>query len=172
MMPLGHLGIPLLFPLIDRDAHFDIRLLVLGSILPDLIDKPLGHLILPENNGRMIAHTLMFSLFILGLGLMRKPMLSLSVGVTMHQLQDGMFMDPRTSLWPLMGPFVSTDFRVYQWFAALGDPYVIFEEVLGLIIIISFVKYFHLLDVVNLRRVMRTGRLIPLKNNLYKKDMK
>jgi hypothetical protein len=58
MMPIGHLGIPMLPFLFKNDPDWDIRLLILGSLLPDLIDKPLGHIILPENNGRIFAHTL------------------------------------------------------------------------------------------------------------------
>ena len=40
----------------------DIRLLFIGSLLPDIIDKPLGMIILRDSlaNGRIFAHTLLF----------------------------------------------------------------------------------------------------------------
>lgn len=172
MMPLGHLGIPLLIPLIKKDISIDIRLLLVGSVLSDLIDKPLGHLILPENNGRIFAHTLLFVLILFIAGLMYRPVMGLTIGASIHLILDGMFLDPRTALWPLLGPFESMDFKVQYWLDALLEPYVIVEEITGLILIIIFVIRFRLYDPSVLRSFISTGRTAPLQNHLYKKDMK
>ena len=45
-------------------AYLDIRLLLIGSLLPDIIDKPVGQLIFREtfSNGRIFSHTLLFLL--------------------------------------------------------------------------------------------------------------
>jgi GTP-binding protein len=46
-------------------AQLDYRLVLIGSMLPDLIDKPLGGVILPLGNGRIYSHTLLFLLAVL-----------------------------------------------------------------------------------------------------------
>ena len=40
-----------------------VPLAALGAILPDLVDKPLGHLLLQEtlDNGRIFGHSLLFT---------------------------------------------------------------------------------------------------------------
>jgi hypothetical protein len=139
MMPLGHVGIPLLVPLLGKNIRIDSRLLILGALLPDILDKPIGHLIMPENNGRIFAHTLLFAASFLILGIICRPCLSLSLGISFHQLLDGMFQDPSSSLWPLLGPFESYDFEVSKWIEALGDPYIIAEEGIGMVLIIIFI---------------------------------
>ena len=47
------------------------KYLVIGALLPDLIDKPLGRVIFASTiaNGRIVGHTLLFSIFILLMGL-------------------------------------------------------------------------------------------------------
>lgn len=49
----------------------DYRLVLLGSLLPDIIDKPLGRLILKDmlGNRRIYAHTLVFLLLLVGTGI-------------------------------------------------------------------------------------------------------
>ena len=67
-----------------------------GAILPDLIDKPLGHFILSDslNSGRIYAHTLlMLSIFvIIGLYYWKKKsslsILAVSAGISSHIVLD------------------------------------------------------------------------------------
>ncbi len=56
------------------DAGIDYRFVILGSILPDLIDKPLGLFILRKqiSNGRTFAHSLLFASLI-GLTSLARP---------------------------------------------------------------------------------------------------
>lgn len=69
-----------------------------GSILPDLIDKPLGYIVLGEslNWGRIYAHTLVFTLIICIIGIFciikYKDVLLLCVGVgcLSHQITDSL----------------------------------------------------------------------------------
>src|SRR2546430_17132957 len=65
---LGHLGIGLglAWLLSTRSSvRIDYRLILVGSILPDLIDKPLAFLLSLE--GRLWAHTFLFLFAILAL---------------------------------------------------------------------------------------------------------
>lgn len=171
MMPLGHIGIPLLLPIVNKDLDLDVRLLVIGAMLPDLIDKPLGHLIFPEDNGRIFAHTLLFSILLLMVGLRFRPFLSISIGTSFHHILDGIFLDPGTSLWPLLGPFGSYDFEVYQWLEAFVEPYVISEEIIGLLMIVILAWNWKLMAPGNFRYFLKTGKHPPLQKDIYKKDM-
>jgi hypothetical protein len=77
MFLFGHIGVTLgiffglaiLAPrlLIIIDPMF----LAIGALLPDLIDKPLGRIIFAHTiaNGRIIGHTLLFSILIFMIGL-------------------------------------------------------------------------------------------------------
>jgi hypothetical protein len=138
MMPLGHIGLPLLPFLRGREALFDVRLLIIGGILPDLIDKPLGHLILPMDNGRIFAHTMVFAVLLLLTGLVFRRLLPLSLGVTLHHLFDNIYLEPGTALWPFLGPFPSGDFHVTSWLTAFLDPQVYGWELFGAMVLIVF----------------------------------
>ena len=92
-------------------GSIDIRLLLIGSLLPDIIDKPIGRLFFREtfNNGRIFAHTLAFLVVLTLSGWLlywsRKKnfLLVLSFGVLTHLFLDIMWKNPRTLLWPLYG---------------------------------------------------------------------
>ncbi|MGA1873684.1 MAG: metal-dependent hydrolase [Thermoplasmatota archaeon] len=158
-MPLGHLGIPLVPFLLGREPDWDIRLLALGAFLPDIIDKPLGHLILSENNGRIFAHTLLFASLLLMAAAAWRPLMPLSLGVSSHLLLDGIFLDPRGALWPILGGFESTDYEVIRWLHAFAEPYTLTEELLGLAVLVFVLWKFGLYKKNRLARFIRTGRL-------------
>lgn len=117
MLLFGHIGVTLGIFLIlgffipQLGIFIDPAYLVIGSLLPDLIDKPLGTLIFPAAlaNGRTITHTLLFSfaLFLTGLYLYWKTgdvrVFTLASGTFFHLLEDRMWKAPRTLLWPLIG---------------------------------------------------------------------
>jgi membrane-bound metal-dependent hydrolase YbcI (DUF457 family) len=108
---------------------------MLGALLPDIIDKPLGHLILPQNNGRIFAHTILFALIVFTIGLLWQKAMPLAYGVITHHLLDNMYLDPVSSLWPLMGPFESSDFSYMTWLDHLVRPIGFLGEVAGLALI-------------------------------------
>jgi inner membrane protein len=91
--------------------HLDIRLLLFGSLLPDIIDKPVGQILFRGtfNNGRIFSHTLLFLIVIAAAGwiIYKKQrntwMLALAAGTIMHLVLDSMWRIPQTLFWPLMG---------------------------------------------------------------------
>jgi len=121
----------------------DYRLVLLGSMLPDIIDKPLGGLVLREElgNGRIYCHTLAFLLLLWGAGAAlwcrRKNhgLLVLAGSCTMHHVLDGMWFYPVTFLWPLYGwglPRDDPGTWLQQWVANLiTNPVVYVPEMLG-----------------------------------------
>jgi hypothetical protein len=117
MLLFGHIGITLgvllgvsYFAPRLKDV-IDPRYLVIGALLPDLIDKPLGMIIFASifSNGRIMAHTLLFSLTVLliGLYLYNKRgdirITALASGSFFHLIEDQMWISPQTLLWPLFG---------------------------------------------------------------------
>jgi membrane-bound metal-dependent hydrolase YbcI (DUF457 family) len=117
MLLFGHIGITLgIFFGISYFAPrlkliIDPRYLAIGALLPDLIDKPLGMIVFAStiSNGRMISHTLVFSLslFLIGLYIFDKRreiiVLTLATGSFFHLIEDQMWATPQTLFWPLLG---------------------------------------------------------------------
>lgn len=128
----------------------DIRLLLVGSLLPDIIDKPVGTLFFRDSlsNGRIFCHTLAFLLLItlIGLRLYRNHgktwMLTLSFGTFTHLIFDQMWLTPKTLLWPLYG-FAFEKIALTYWIqdiflALLSAPAVYVPEIVGAAILIWF----------------------------------
>lgn len=91
--------------------HMDYRVLLIGSLLPDLIDKPLGDIFFygAFQNGRIIAHTLVFNILLTALAIyaLKKwksvwPLI-LAFGSVLHLILDQIWLEYYTFLWPLYG---------------------------------------------------------------------
>jgi inner membrane protein len=131
--------------------RIDIRLLLIGSLLPDIIDKPVGHFFFPDTfgTGRIFCHTLLFLILITLGGLYlywsRKKtwLLVLSFGTFTHLILDGMWLHPKTLLWPLYGLSFER-ICLENWienmlYDLLHQPVLIIPELTGAVIIIWFV---------------------------------
>jgi len=113
MLIACHLFVGILTGVILQDRFLDQRIIplcMLGSLLPDIIDKPLGYLVFPEiGDGRLIAHALIgaWAIGITGILLVRESILpaALLLGVFSHQLLDEMWKIPVNWFYPLFGPF-------------------------------------------------------------------
>ena len=93
----------------------------LGAILPDIVDKPLGHLLLQGtlDSGRIYAHTLLFLGLVIVAGVvawrykLTPLVLVVAMGVASHLVLDTMWDNPVTLLWPALGPFVPYHYPGY-----------------------------------------------------------
>lgn len=125
MLILGHVGVGLgLIQLSEAASRrilghrsrivtrlTDYRFFAIGTLMPDLIDKPLAWLILPGilNTTKSFGHTLAFSVAFLLItiwGRWLKPRrvgLSLTLGAFSHLVFDGMWSSPQILLWPVFG---------------------------------------------------------------------
>ena len=91
--------------------RIDIRILLIGSLLPDIVDKAVGYFFFRDtfSNGQIFCHTLLFLIVITLGGLYlywsrhRTWLLTLSFGTFTHLILDGMWLTPQTLLWPLYG---------------------------------------------------------------------
>ncbi len=94
-----------------RDDRMDLRMLVLGGLLPDLIDTPIGLLFYSQLGGvRLVTHGLILAAVVMVVVVMstrrgrpRKLWMPLAIGLLFHVLLDAMWLDPETLWWPLLG---------------------------------------------------------------------
>jgi len=147
----------------------DLRFLLVGALLPDIIDKPLGHFFFPNaiSNGRIITHTLLVLILLTLVSVIiyfpsrKTAMLVLSFGVFMHLLLDQMWKLPVTLFWPLLG-FSFDKMDISDWIpqmlrALVSNPAVYIPEVIGTVFLAWFAfEMFRRKQVVTL---LTTGRL-------------
>jgi membrane-bound metal-dependent hydrolase YbcI (DUF457 family) len=135
------IGVLLLYIFHDRLVIF---FAAVGSILPDLVDKPLGFVVLEEslNYGRIYSHTLLFIGLSLIIGLLislRYPRagpltLALFAGLLSHHLLDAMWLEPTNWFWPVLGPFQGIDRPDFFWRAFAGEVTNPGEWIAGIIL--------------------------------------
>ncbi|MFP5331748.1 MAG: metal-dependent hydrolase [Acidimicrobiia bacterium] len=169
-----HLGATLfLFRWIFRDPKVDVRFLALGALLPDLIDLPLGTLLLADtlSTGEAYAHTLLaptaVALVVLiatRRGRRRRAWMALVVGMFFHLLLDGMWTKTEVFAWPFFGPIPSGPSPYWDGVTdrALSDPWRWVRELAGLAYLAVVWTRSGLGDPARRRGLVRTGRLEPI----------
>lgn len=147
----------------------DYRLVLIGSLLPDIIDKPLSGIVLRDtfSSGRIFSHTLVFFMFLFVLGIYfwgrskRPSLLVLAGGSLFHDLLDSMWHFGETFLWPIYGwrfPPGNPDEWLSLWVKLLlNDPYVYVPEITGGVIILLFLS--ELIVGRKLRWFIATGKI-------------
>jgi inner membrane protein len=123
---------------------FDLRLLVLGSLLPDIIDKPVGIFFFGE--GRIFTHSLLITLlflvtaFYLQVNHKKTALLAVALGMAAHLVLDSMWGNPQVFLWPLYGwgfpPGVRTSYLDVWLNTLIHNPGAYLTEAIGLLILV------------------------------------
>lgn len=124
----------------------DYRMVFLGSLLPDILDKPLWLVAFGDvfSSGRSYAHTFLLNLFLVlcGLTMLRYRkcwLLVISLSSFVHLILDQMWYEPAVLWWPLLGPLPRVE--TAGWWAGImqtlaSDPGVYIPEIVGLIVIL------------------------------------
>lgn len=167
-----HLGGTLfLFRWIFRDPKVDVRFLALGALLPDLVDLPLGTLVLAGrySTGELWAHSLLAAtLVMVGVlaatrrGRRRRAAMAVAVGMLFHLLLDGMWTSTEVFLWPFGGLDLPGGPRPYWagvWERAASDPWRWVREAAGLAYLAGVWVRLGLGERARRRAVAATGRL-------------
>ncbi len=158
-------------PPASAPLRVDYRVILLGALLPDIIDKPLGLILLPGvlANGRTFLHTLLFLLLTLLAAVMiyrqqRKLWgFYVAFGVLMHFSLDAIWTDPVTFYWPLLGAFqtqpgITFLWVVQSWIQSFREePRLYIPETAGFIILLFFTA--RLIIQKEVTAFMRQGRL-------------
>jgi hypothetical protein len=174
MLFFGHIGLTLLVIFLLAIAlkiGVDYRLVIIGSMLPDIIDKPVGEYIFSSifHNGRIFGHTLLFIavLVIIALLVAKKYRYwgvgIISAGAIFHQIEDQMWNAAETWFWPLFGwgfPQHEIDNYIMYLLSNLLSRLDIFvPELAGLVIVGAFIFRFRLYRPDNARAFIYTGSL-------------
>ncbi|SMC98150.1 metal-dependent hydrolase [Sporomusa malonica] len=115
MLPLGHMGITLSIvrtaAWLFRINSLDYRVLLVGSILPDLIDKPLRILFATEPIfGKGFGHSFLFLVSLYSVGKLlrnnqhKTTLWALWIGAVIHDVFDLMWFFPKIFFWPAFIP--------------------------------------------------------------------
>ena len=149
----------------DKTGKLDYRTIVIGSMLPDIIDKPL-FLVFGESGlftGRSHAHTLLFALLLLSGGIFRRKswLLTLALANVFHLMLDSIWDNPETLFWPFLG-----NFKLYEaegwvsdlWYNLTHLPELYIPEIIGLIVI-GYLVY-RILKTRGINRFIRQGAIV------------
>lgn len=140
-----------------HDSRFDYRWLLVGAVLPDLVDAPFG--------GARVAHGVVGSVGLLivvmfatvGRRVLRRRLLALPIGTFLHLIVDGAFTNTKVFWWPF-GGVAFRDAPLPSWHRGGWD---ILLELAGLVLCWWAVGRFGLRDRERRRRFWRTGVLEP-----------
>ena len=171
-MVLWHLGIATLIVYVTLGRRrIDYRMILIGAVLPDIVDGLLGLLFFDGPAGRWIAHSVAAAIVVTVVivlafkGDVRQSLFGLGVGWLLHLVADGMWQAPQTFLWPAFGSEFSTSPREpYTWDLVL-DPIAHLTtwgaELVGLAILAWFWVAFRLGEDDRFRLFLADGYLRP-----------
>lgn len=145
-MIFWHLGMTLLaVRYVFRDPNMDLRWVLVGAILPDVIDKPIGSILFNETfrTHRLFSHSVLFPVVALLVVLVatrrgsviRKGLIGLVIGALLHLVLDAAWADPEAFWWPLFGlefPHVADSAFPDLLYSMVTNPWVWVGEAIGL----------------------------------------
>ncbi|MCD1294919.1 metal-dependent hydrolase [Methanocella sp. CWC-04] len=174
MLLFGHIGLTLaivflIFMFLKEDVDF--RFVLIGSMLPDIIDKPIGNFLFFDvfGNGRIFCHTLLFIAVLVGIGIIANRFGKglgfqfLALGAIFHIAEDYLWLHPETLFWPLFGwEFPKHEYGNYVMYLLQNlftnmDTFV--PEVVGLLILGIFAYQCRLYRPDELKEFIFTGKL-------------
>ncbi|MDO9174195.1 MAG: hypothetical protein Q7V62_05275, partial [Actinomycetota bacterium] len=85
------------------DPRFDYRLLLVGAVLPDLIDVPFGQARWAHSLTIAVAALTVVMLVTAGRKPIRRLLLGLPIGMLLHLVWDGAFAATKVFWWPFIG---------------------------------------------------------------------
>ena len=193
MILFGHLGLTYAAAAVIEKAaigdrlkkankHIDYRLVLIGSILPDIIDKLAINLFGDGSlhSGRIFAHSMLIVLLISGAGLLlwkkSKKLWLATLGLCslVHLLLDSMWLYPNILFWPFYDLFrlrtgdslfsgfykiLERDFysvSIISIWDTLKNPLIGIPELIGLVIILRL--FIRLIAKKQLTVFIRTGK--------------
>jgi len=161
MIFFGHLGITTeVFKIYEKvflkEKHLnskiviDYRIVLVGSILPDIIDKPIGAYLFRStfHNSRIFAHTIVFSAMLVFIGLYmlykhrKNNILILGVCTSIHLILDSMWLYSSILFWPYYG-LKFPERAEGNWLNSdiirlITDPSYYLPEIIGFVILVYY----------------------------------
>jgi len=175
MLIFGHIGLTIAIIYTFQRTKFpglvlDYRPVILGSLLPDIIDKPIGYILFQRyyENGWIYGHTLLFSLLLLILSyFIKTKYLMVGLASLLLLIEDGVAIYmPRTFLWPLLGwSFDKNEIFTSKWIeytisGLYTNEYIQITELAGAAIIFYLFLRHKLYIKSNLLAFIKNGNFI------------
>lgn len=141
-----------------RDPRFDYRLLVVGVLVPDVVDVWFG--------GARVMHTLVFSVGLMTLimlatrrgSMRRRRVLPLAIGTFLHLVFDGAFANTDVFWWP----FTGASFGDARLPVAERGAFNIALEIIGAVGLVWIFRRHGLADRSARKRFLATGELVEV----------
>ena len=158
-----------------RDERMDLRFLMVGAVVADLLDTPIGLVFWPTlRNVRLFGHSLLFATMVMVAVLLatrrgrpRKRWMPLAVGVLVHLILDAMWRQPETLWWPFLGwEFTERAYATAGDYVAaiLGDWRTWAFEVVGLVYLVVLLRRAGFSHAASRTEFYRTGRIhVPIE---------
>lgn len=142
--------------LVFHDPGFDYRVLALGSLLPDLVDGPMGGARVMHSVTGNVVLLAVVMLATIGRRPLRRSLLALPIGSFLHLVFDGAFADTAVFWWP----FTGTSFDDAPLPSVERGMTSLVMELVGLAILSWFWWRFRLRERPRRQLLLRTGHLV------------
>jgi hypothetical protein len=149
------------------NPRVDYRIVAAASLLPDIVDKPIGRIIFKSRfeSGRIFAHTLLvnvafFSILFFMRGRAKRRFVLVPISSLLHLAEDGMWSTPRIFWWPFFGTeFPKEPVGGGPLAFLVPNAGVMVQEAIGLAAIAWLLASHGLLNRDGIRSFLRTGHL-------------
>lgn len=151
------------------NPRVDYRIVALASLLPDLIDKPLGRILFRTRyeSGRIYAHTLLlnvalFCVLFFMRGRLKRQFALVPISSLLHLAEDAVWSNPRLFWWPLFGtefPRQPLSDGPMSFLNPANSPGALWQEAVGLAVLLFLFSSHGMLSRAGLRTFLRTGML-------------
>lgn len=138
-----------------RDPAFDFRTLVIGALLPDVIDGVWGGARMLHSITASVTILVIVMLATVGRRPIRKRLLAIPIGMFLHLIYDGVFNNTKVFWWPFSGLSFSDDRLPVVDRGMLNVAF----EIAGLLMCAFVWKKFRLSDAARRKNFMKSGTL-------------
>jgi len=153
------------------NPRVDYRIVAVASLLPDIIDKPIGRIILRGryDTGRIYAHTLLFNVLLFSVlffmrGRHKRTFVLIPISSLLHIAEDGVFAVPKLFWWPFFGATFPKDRLtggVLGFLNPFRNPALILQEAVGLALLVWLFAAHGMLSREGIKSFLKTGMLEP-----------
>jgi hypothetical protein len=142
------------------NPRVDYRIVFLASLLPDVIDKPIGRILFRSkfHSGRLWGHTLLLNLALFCVvfflrGRIKRQFVLVPISSLLHIAEDGVWSTPKVFWWPLFGTVFPRQAAGIHWRTA------VIQEGIGLAVLLWLFASHRMLSRDGLKSFLHTGML-------------
>jgi hypothetical protein len=145
------------------NPRVDYRIVAVASLLPDIIDKPIGRIVFRStyDTGHLWGHTLLLNVALFAVmfslrGRIKRKLTLLPISSLLHLAEDGMWSSPKIFWWPLFGTHFPPE-PITGMYPSWG---MLAQEAIGLGLILFLFAAHHMLSLDGLKSFVRSGHLV------------